>query len=100
MGKKVDPTNARLLEVAYAATGSKLKAGRVAALVMTWAMTRKKLGREPTITEYAAEWGENRTTVWRQIELMREVFPKADTPNDVLRLVDEQRRGELPGKLA
>lgn len=98
--RKVDPTNATLLEIAYAATGSKLKAARVAALVMTWAMTRNKLGRDPTVIEYAKEWGEARSTVYEQLDLMREVFPKATDPNDVLRLVDEQLGEQLPGKVA
>jgi hypothetical protein len=98
--RRIDPTNARLLEVAYAATGSKLKAARVAALVTTWAMTRNKLGRDPTVIEYAREWGEDRTTVYKQLDLMRQVFPKASDPNDVLRLVDEQLGRELPGKVA
>lgn len=98
--RKIDPTNATLLEVAFAATGSKLKAARIAALVVTWSMTRDKLGREPTITEYAREWKEERSTVYRQIEQLREVFPKATDPGDVLRLVDEQVGRGLPGKVA
>lgn len=84
--RKYDPTNASLLEVAYAHTGSMLKAGRVVAFVNAWGIVRDDLGHEPSVIEFGEYWGVSRQTVYDQLHLFREVFT-CEFPGPILELV-------------
>jgi hypothetical protein len=93
-----DPRRATLVEVAYARTGSMLKAARVVAFVQAWGVVRRDLGRTPSVEEYAAHWRESRATAYRNLALFREVFDLAEWPDAVLDLVavdDRYDVGEL-----
>lgn len=80
-----------VIEAAYRATGSYRRAGKIGAFVSGWGITRRRLGRTPTIDEYAAEWGIDRATAFREQQLFRETFPKLKTPDPILdRLEAEQ----------
>jgi hypothetical protein len=89
--KRVDPSSATVLELAYARTGSMLKAARVVAFITGWAVTTRELGREPTVDEYAEWWKENRATVYRHLALFREVFDRCETPAPVVAAMEAQR---------
>lgn len=89
--RKVDPSNASVLELAYARTGSMLKASRVVAFVIAWGTTRQELGRRPSVEEFADYWGESRPTAYRQQALFRQVFDRCETPDPVLDLMEAQK---------
>jgi predicted kinase len=89
--RNIDPRNASVLEVAYAKTGSMLKAARVAAFVVGWGAVRDELGRTPTVEEYAEWWRENERTAYRHMAEFREVFNRCETPDPVLDLMAAQR---------
>jgi hypothetical protein len=89
-GRKPDLRNASVLEVAYAKTGSMLKAARVVAFVIAWGTVRDELGRTPTVDEYADWWRENRRTAFRHMAEFREVFDRCETPDPVLDLMAAQ----------
>lgn len=98
--RRYDPANATILEVAYAHSGSMLKAARVVAFIEAWGITTRELGHEPTIIEHAEWWGESRPTVYRHLAEFREVF-NAPTPTAVLAIAGSNtgRRHDL-GDLA
>lgn len=98
--RRFDPRNATLLEVAYAGTGSMLKAARVVAFIEAWAIVRKELGHEPSIIEYCEWWDESRSTVYGHLADFRAVFT-VDFPGPVLDLAgrNTSRRYDL-GDLA
>jgi hypothetical protein len=89
--RKFDPQRATLLEVAYARTGSMLKAARVVSFVIGWDVVRRDLGRSPSVDEYADWWKEHRASAYRHRNEFREVFPGADTPDAVLDLLQAAR---------
>lgn len=89
--RKLNPRNASLLEVAYAKTGSMLKAARVMAFVIAWGTVRDELGRTPTVEEYAEWWRENPRTAYRHMAEFRDVFNRCETPDPVLDLMAAQR---------
>jgi len=72
-----------MIEVAYAGTGSMLRAARVVAFVLAWGTVREDLGREPTVIEYCAFWKEPHRTAYDQLHLFRQVF-NVDFPGPVL----------------
>jgi hypothetical protein len=97
--RPLDPTNATVLEVAYARTGSMIKAGRIVAFVAAWGIVRRDLGRTPTVDEYAAGWKVPRSTSYKHLGEFRACFG-LDTPDPILdRLGDrvEVGRGDLSG---
>jgi len=77
------------MEFAYARTGSMLKAARVVAFIVGWAVVRRELGREPTVDEYAAWWKEHRATAYRHRAEFREVFG-VSTPGPILDALERQ----------
>jgi predicted metal-binding membrane protein len=89
--KRVDPRNASVIEIAYAGTGSMLKAARVVAFIQAWAVVRRELGREPSIEEYAEGWKESVATAYRHQALFRECFTRCQTPAPVLDLLERAR---------
>lgn len=98
--RRYDPGNATILEVAYARTGSMLKAARVVAFIDAWSIARAEVGHEPSIIEYCEWWGESRSTVYGHLADFREVFT-VPTPGPVLDLAGKNtsRRYDL-GDLA
>jgi len=86
--KKLDPHNATILEVAYAKTGSMLKAARVVAFVFAWGQARKDLGSSMSVEDFAEYWGESVATAYRQQALFREVFDLCRTPDPVLDMLE------------
>lgn len=97
--RPLDLTNASLIEVAYAKTGSMLKAGRVVSFITAWDVVRRQLGRRPTVAEYAAWWKEHERTVWRHLELFRTVFDAQENlwPDDVLEALYSGARSQHVG---
>lgn len=90
--RPINPRNCTLIELAYARTGSMLKAARVVAFVTSWDVVRRELGRRPTVAEYSEYWRESERTAWRHLALFREVFDRDEvTPDDVLDLVADER---------
>jgi hypothetical protein len=89
MRRKIDPRNCTAMEFAYARTGSMLKAARVVAFIVGWAVVRRELGREPTVDEYAAWWKEHRATAYRHRAEFREVFG-VSTPGPILDALERQ----------
>lgn len=89
--KRIDPRNASVIEIAYAGTGSMLKAARVVAFIQAWGIVRLDLGREPTVEEYAEWWRESRATVYRHQALFRQCFTRCQTPAPVLDLLERAR---------
>ena len=88
--KKLDLKNCSMIELAYAKTGSMLKAARVVAFVHAWSVVRRELGREPTIAEYVEYWKESTATAYRHLAEFREVFTKCETPGQVLDHIEDQ----------
>lgn len=99
--RKYDPTHASLLEVAYAHTGSMLKAGRVVAVITAWGIVRDELEHEPSVIEFGEYWGLSRQTVYDQLHLFRQVFT-CDFPGPVLDLMGDalSSRSNLGGVIA
>lgn len=87
---KFDLSNATIIEVAYAKTGSMLKAARVVAFVLAWSAVRDELGREPTMQEYMDHWREHRSTAYKHLAEFREVFTKCEFPGQVLDELERQ----------
>jgi hypothetical protein len=82
--RSVDPANTTVIELAYARTGSMLKAARVLAFIAAWGILREEFGRTPTVEEYAKRFGESVATGYRHQALFREVFDRLDTPDALL----------------
>lgn len=80
-----------VLEAAYRATGSFRKAGKIGVFVEAWGISRRRLGRTPTVEEYAADWGIDRATAFREQQLFRETFPKLKTPDPILDKLEEKQ---------
>lgn len=89
MKRKVDVSNATILEIAYAKTGSMLKAARVVAFVIAWGQVRREADEPLTIEAYAAYWKEDRSTAYRHQALFRQVFDRCDTPDPVLDALED-----------
>jgi hypothetical protein len=96
VARKPTPTNATVLEVAYAKTRSYRKAARVAAFVVAWGVVRRELGRTPSVEEYAEYWKQSRATAFREQEAFREVFDRCDTPDLVLDRLEAAQRVSDP----
>lgn len=80
-----------VLEAAYRATGSMRKAGKIGAFVTGWGVTRNRLGRSPSVDEYAADWKIDRRTAFREQELFRAAFPGLQTPDPILDALEAKR---------
>jgi hypothetical protein len=85
--RRIDPRDATLIEIAYARTGSMLRAARVVAFIQAWGVTRRELGRTPTMDEYVDFWGEGRSTAYKHLGEFREVFDRCEWPDPVLDLL-------------
>lgn len=92
--RTVDLKNATMIEVAYARTGSMLKAARVVAFIQAWAQVRSELGREPTVAEYEDYWRESTSSAYRHLREFRQVFTKCETPGPLLDELDRQRAND------
>jgi hypothetical protein len=95
MAKSFDIRHTNLLEVAYARTRSFRKAAVVGEFVVSWAMTRARLGREPSIDQFAADWKVSARTAYRQLAVFREVFPEPTTPGQVCDLIAHGAGGRV-----
>lgn len=73
------------------------KAKRLAIFLQQWDHQADELGRAPTVKEYAAEWNESETGVYRLLEEFREVFPSEEDPSRIMELLwgGMPRNGEL-----
>lgn len=73
------------------------RAKRLAVFLQQWDHQADDLGRAPTVREYAAEWKESETGVYRQLEEFREVFPSEEDPSRIMELLwrGMPRNGEL-----
>ena len=80
-----------VLEAAYRATGSLRKAGKIGAFVTAWGITRSRLGRSPSVEEYAADWKVDRRTAFREQQLFRSAFPGLQTPDPIVDKLEEKR---------
>lgn len=76
------------LEVAVARGGVR-KGSDTMAFAMCWAVTEQKLGRAPTVEEYAVEWKVSSRTVFRELATFRDVWPEFNDPSGLL---DAMRR--------
>jgi hypothetical protein len=68
-----------------------VKAAKVVAFIVQWAIAEEALGHPPTLDEYAEWWCESRSTVFRLQARFREAFPGETTPQ---RLVDMLKQEE------
>lgn len=91
--RKIDLTNCTLLELAYARTGSMLKAARVSSFAVAWSVVRADLGRAPSVDEYAAWWKEPRATAYRHRDEFRQVTG-LDTPDPIIDQWEAARRDQ------
>jgi hypothetical protein len=57
------------------------KAARVLALLTTWSVTEQRLGRPPTVEEYAEDWAMSLATAYRDLALFKEAQPFFDSPS-------------------
>lgn len=89
--RKLDVSNCTLIELAYARTGSMLKAARVVAFVVAWGQARDAAGGPITVDDYAAYWKESRSTAFRHRGEFRDVFPNLDTPEPIIELWERER---------
>lgn len=90
-----------VLEVCLA-RGGMMKGTRVATYIVQWSMCGHDLGREPGMEEFVQWWGEPRSTVYRQQQEFREVFPEWSTPEPFAREVGRRldASGRSPGDRA
>jgi hypothetical protein len=93
--RRGDVSDTTPFEIAYAKTGSILKASRVLAFVTAWGVVRRELGRQPTVDEYAKFWREPRRTAYKHLEEFREAFDRCDWPDPVLDRMEEGAAGRL-----
>lgn len=84
-----------MVELAYARTGSMLKAARVVAFIQAWGVVREQLGRPPTVEEYAEYWGESKSTAYKHQVEFRAVFDRCRTPDPVLDLAERSKASRL-----
>jgi hypothetical protein len=91
--KKIDLSNCTLLELAYARTGSYLKAGKLVAYVVSWGVARRELGHSPTKEEYAEFWSMNLRQAYYEQARFREAFPMLESPDRLLQMMDAQGAG-------
>jgi hypothetical protein len=91
MARKLDPSNCTLLELAYAQTGSMLRAAQIVAFVIAWGQTRDRLGRSPSVEDYAADWKQPIRSAYREQARFRAAFPGLDSPDPVLDVMEGQR---------
>lgn len=89
MGRKKQVT----LQQAAAKNVGQVKAAKVVAFIVMWAIAEEALGHPPTLDEYASWWRESRSTVFRLQARFRDAFPGESTPQ---RLVDALREQEGP----
>jgi hypothetical protein len=73
------------LQQAAARNVGQVKAAKVVAFIVMWAIAEEALGHPPTLDQYADWWRESRSTVFRLQARFREAFPGESTPQ---RLVD------------
>lgn len=73
-----------LVEAVHQRTGSFLRTGQIVAFINAWAVARDKLGREPTVEEYAAYWKQPRRSAYREQARFREAFPDYESPSEVI----------------
>lgn len=60
-----------------------VKAGKLMGFAVCWASTHAKLGRIPTVEEYADDWATSRATAYREQARWREYWPEFATPSDL-----------------
>lgn len=94
MPKRIDPTNATLLELVYARTGSLRRTVQVAGFILAWGIARRELGRAPKMDEYAAYWKTTRRTAFREQARFREAFPELDNPGPICDVLERARAEE------
>lgn len=100
------PRRDSLLGVAYARTGSVVKAANVISFMVAWDICRQSLGHEPTVAEYSEWWRQTERGSYKELARFREVFPDERNPSRILDLVaDEWDRsrgakalGEVPAR--
>lgn len=90
--RKLDPTNCTLLELVRSRTGRSLRAAQVVAFILAWGQTRERLGRTPTVEEYAADWHAPLSSAYRERAYFREAFPGLDNPDQVLDVMPGGKR--------
>src|ERR1035437_1142962 len=79
MPKSREPRRVTWMEVAVRNAG--LRKGQTALVwALSWAVTRKSLGRDPSAEEVAAWWKESVRTAYREQSAFRDAFPTLDTP--------------------
>lgn len=95
--KQLDPANCSLLELVYAQTRSLRKSAQVVAFVLAWQKTAERLGRAPSIEEYAEDWNQSRATAFREQARFREAFPKLDDPAPIIERMGDSARIDATG---
>jgi hypothetical protein len=63
------------------------KAARALAFMTCWAVSEARLGRPPTIEEYADEWAVSLATAYRDLAVFREAQPYFDSPSGFIAVV-------------
>jgi hypothetical protein len=73
------------------------RAKRLVVFLQQWDHLADELGRAPTVREYAEEWRESESGVYRLLEELREVFPTERDPSRIMNLLWDgmPRDGEL-----
>jgi len=94
MPKRFDPTNATLLELVYARTGSLRRTVQVAGFILAWGVVRRELGHAPTMHEYAQYWKTTPRTAFREQKRFREAFPELDNPGPVCDVLERAQSKE------
>lgn len=84
-----------LVELCVKRTGKHLAGARLAAFIVTWGVCRDKLGRTPSVEEYADWWGQPYATAYREQQLFREAFAPLKTPDPVLEHMAQEGLGEV-----
>jgi hypothetical protein len=88
--KKFDPSSCSLIELCFAATGGYRKAAHLVAYIAAWGVVRDKLGRAPSVEEYADWWHQSHRNAYYEQARFREAFPRLDNPERLLQLMEAQ----------
>jgi hypothetical protein len=83
----------------FAARVGVRRAGRVIAFVATYAATQRTLGIEqPTMEQYAGDWGMSYATAYRDLALFREAQPFFEEPAGFIAHVGTDLAAVVPAK--
>jgi hypothetical protein len=88
MSKQASPTTQLVIFMVHQ-VGMR-DAVKVGTFIVAWGTVARKLKREPTWAEYCAYWKESRASYYRELRLLRKVWPEDKNPQRVWTWVEGQ----------